>query len=392
MENFYDISQYMPHGMCLLWQPWLVVLWAGSDTLIFLAYMAIPLSLLRVVRKRGDIRHRGLILLFAGFILLCGLTHILGVITLWWPIYPYVGVFKLATGLVSALTAIVLFRLIPALIAIPRHSQLEEMNWQLRQKIAEHEAAEAELLKIKSELEEKVSERTAALERVNESLTVVAREAVHRSKNLLTVVSSIARQTARKEGKIDEYLKVFLGRISALSDATAAVIGDGFSDTADFGEIVRNQMKPLAMTFGDRIQIEGPALAVNAEAAQQISLAVHELSTNAQKYGALANPGGGVYVSWRIYEQDQEKQVVFEWLEDHSGKDEDTQPSPEGFGSKLLNIIVPGMLHGTAQRKVLGDRLAYELRFPSKSLNPDPLKGEASAKATRAFDISLGIA
>ena len=266
------------------------------------------------------------------------------------------------------------------------------MNWQLRQKIAEHEAAEAELLKIKSELEEKVSERTAALERVNESLTVVAREAVHRSKNLLTVVSSIARQTARKEGKIDEYLKVFLGRISALSDATAAVIGDGFSDTADFGEIVRNQMKPLAMTFGDRIQIEGPALAVNAEAAQQISLAVHELSTNAQKYGALANPGGGVYVSWRIYEQDQEKQVVFEWLEDHSGKDEDTQPSPEGFGSKLLNIIVPGMLHGTAQRKVLGDRLAYELRFPSKSLNPDPLKGEASAKATRVLDISLGIA
>ena len=285
-----------------------------------------------------------------------------------------------------------LFRLIPALIAIPRHSQLEEMNWQLRQKIAEHEAAEAELLKIKSELEEKVSERTAALERVNESLTVVAREAVHRSKNLLTVVSSIARQTARKEGKIDEYLKVFLGRISALSDATAAVIGDGFSDTADFGEIVRNQMKPLAMTFGDRIQIEGPALAVNAEAAQQISLAVHELSTNAQKYGALANPGGGVYVSWRIYEQDQEKQVVFVWSEDHSGKDEDTQPSQEGFGSKLLNIIVPGMLHGTAQRKVLGDRLAYELRFPSKSLNPDPLKGEASAKATRVLDISLGIA
>ena len=391
MESFYDIWQYMPHGMCLLWQPWLVVLWAGSDTLIFLAYMAIPLSLLRVVRGRDDIQHRGLILLFAGFILLCGLTHLLGVVTLWWPIYPYVGMVKLATGLVSALTAIVLFRLIPTLISIPGYSQLEKVNEQLREKVVEYEAAQAELLRTKAELEEKVLERTAALKSANGNLAVVAREAVHRSKNLLTIVTSVARQSAKGETDIDAYLKVLLGRISALSDATATVIGDGFSTSAEFGEIVRNQIKPLVMTFGDRIQIEGPALDVNAEAAQQISLALHELAANAQKHGSLSTAEGSVSISWHEEEEDAKEQVVFEWSESHAGKSDSIQSEREGFGVKLLMIVVPGMLRGTAQRMIVGDRLVYELRFPMKSLVADASVGEGAAAAARIVKADFGI-
>ena len=98
MQNFIEIWQYMPHGMCLLWQPWLVALWAGSDLLIFLSYTAIPFALLTVLRKRKDIPFSGLVVLFASFILLCGLTHLMGIVTLWYPIYPWVGMLKLATG------------------------------------------------------------------------------------------------------------------------------------------------------------------------------------------------------------------------------------------------------------------------------------------------------
>ena len=64
LSYFTDFDQYMPHGMCLLWQPWLLLLWAGSDLLILAAYFAIPFALLRVLAKRKDIRQRGLVVLF----------------------------------------------------------------------------------------------------------------------------------------------------------------------------------------------------------------------------------------------------------------------------------------------------------------------------------------
>lgn len=69
MDHTMDYGGYMPHGMCLLWEPWLVLLWAGSDLLIFLSYTAIPIALLRVLRQRTEVPHGGLVALFASFIL-----------------------------------------------------------------------------------------------------------------------------------------------------------------------------------------------------------------------------------------------------------------------------------------------------------------------------------
>ena len=145
VSAFMQFSQYMPHGMCLLWQPWLVLLWAGSDGLIFLSYMAIPIALLIVLRRRQDVPNAGLVVLFASFILLCGLTHLLGIVTLWIPIYPIVGVVKLATGIVSAITAVSLFRLVPQLIALPSPAAYSATNELLREEIAAHEATLADL-------------------------------------------------------------------------------------------------------------------------------------------------------------------------------------------------------------------------------------------------------
>ncbi|MFN3818926.1 MAG: hybrid sensor histidine kinase/response regulator, partial [Blastomonas sp.] len=77
-------GDYMPHGMCLLWEPWLVTLWAGSDLLIFLSYTAIPIALLTILRQRTEVPHAGVVALFASFILLCGVTHLMGIVTLWY--------------------------------------------------------------------------------------------------------------------------------------------------------------------------------------------------------------------------------------------------------------------------------------------------------------------
>lgn len=391
MENFLDIWQYMPHGMCLLWQPWLVLLWSGSDALIFLSYMAIPLALLLVIRGRNDLRHRGLILLFAGFILLCGLTHLLGVITLWWPIYPYVGLVKLATGLVSATTAIVLFRLVPTLIAIPAQSQLEEINRRLTLKIAEHEAAEAELRAIRDGLEEQVSQRTEELKQANAKLAVVAREAVHRSKNLLTVVSSIARQSARGQSDINEYVTTLIGRLDALAGATETVIGRHEAASADLRLVVENQIRPLQMTSGERISIDGPSIRISSETAQQIGLAVHELATNTQKYGALAKGDGDLNVSWRKTGTGPQEELIFQWSETHAPNPGGDEPQPGGFGHALLTRVVPTMLRGTAERSNTQGRLVYELRIPAATLTTDETtKGDANM-AARIVDADFGL-
>ena len=140
MDHTMDYGGYMPHGMCLLWEPWLVLLWAGSDLPIFLSYTAIPIALLRVLRQRTEVPHGGLVALFASFILLCGLTHALGIVTLWIPIYPWTGWVKLATGIVSMTTAVVLFRLIPDIIRLPSPASLAAVNQTLSDEIAAHKA------------------------------------------------------------------------------------------------------------------------------------------------------------------------------------------------------------------------------------------------------------
>lgn len=216
MWDFLDYASFAPHGYCLLWNPLLIATHVVADVLIFLSYFAIPGALLLFLRQRPDLRYRGLVALFAAFILLCGLTHLVSLATLWIPIYTVEGVLKLVTGIVSATTAVVLFRLVPQLVAIPSPNQLETANARLLEEVAAHRATLDQLREAQHKLETKVEERTQALKSATEELSVLSREALHRSRNLLTVVTSIARQTARSTPTTETFLEAFLGRIGAL--------------------------------------------------------------------------------------------------------------------------------------------------------------------------------
>lgn len=139
--------QFMPHGMCLLWRPELMLLHIGSDTLIALSYFAIPFGIAAFVRARSDLqaRHRALALLFAVFIFLCGMTHVFSIITLWYPIYISEGVLKALTAAASVATAIVLMPLVPRLLEIPSPRLLQLEVDAHRKTVADLEAARAEL-------------------------------------------------------------------------------------------------------------------------------------------------------------------------------------------------------------------------------------------------------
>lgn len=392
MGNFGDIWQYMPHGMCLLWQPWLVILWAGSDLLIFLSYSAIPIALLTVLRKRKDVPHSGLVMLFASFILLCGLTHLLSIVTLWIPIYPYVGLVKLATGIVSAVTAIVLFGLIPTLASLPSPGELKESNDKLKLEAAAHKETLAELRAAGDNLEQQVAQRTAELSEANAKLAVLTREAVHRSSNLLTVVTALARQNARATNDPEQFVETFVGRLGALSDATSSVLRGDDSASQAIETIIRRQLEPLTNVVADRVSIGGPTIAISSEAAQQLSLAVHELATNAQKYGMLDNEESRIQVTWHIATADDGADYFdLVWNEELVGEAprDFAVSQKEGFGTKLLTRIVPAVLRGRAERKFETDRFFYHLHAPLDAILAET---DENSLAARIVDETFGIA
>jgi signal transduction histidine kinase len=198
-------SDFMPHGHCYFWQPEIVWLHVISDALIALAYYSIPVTLLYFVRKRRDAPFHWIFILFASFILACGTTHLLSIWTLWIPTYRLDGVVKLFTGVISIITAVALYPLVPKALALPRPSELREANAALESQVQERLLAERAVQKLNAELEERVRVRTAELERSNSDLQQFAYVASHDLQEPLRLVSTHTQLAARRlRGKVDE--------------------------------------------------------------------------------------------------------------------------------------------------------------------------------------------
>jgi PAS domain S-box-containing protein len=131
-------GQLIPYGDCYLWQPELIGLHLSSDLLIALAYFSIPLGIIYFVRQRKDLPYPHIFLLFGGFIVACGLTHLMAVWTLWHPDYWIWGFLKAITAIISVLTAIIMVPLIPKALALPSPVELAA-------EIKERQQIEAEL-------------------------------------------------------------------------------------------------------------------------------------------------------------------------------------------------------------------------------------------------------
>jgi PAS domain S-box-containing protein len=134
-------GDFTPHGFCLAWDPGLIWLQAGSDLAIAMAYYSIPAALLVFLRRRRDLAFRPVFGLFAAFILACGTTHLLGVLTLWQPVYWIDGGVKAVTAALSVATAFMLWPLLPKALALPSPAALRHVNDQLAQQVAERDAA-----------------------------------------------------------------------------------------------------------------------------------------------------------------------------------------------------------------------------------------------------------
>lgn len=390
MGAAFQYEQYMPHGMCLLWEPWLVLLWAGSDLMIFTAYMAIPFAIYFVMRKRPDLNHRGLVGLFGAFILLCGITHAMGIVTLWFPIYPFTGLIKLATGVVSLMTAMVLFRLIPVLVRIPTPDRHEEVIEQL-------ELALADLSRNRDELEARVGLRTKELRDLNSHLFGAAREAVQRSRNLIQLVSSLTRPGIEAKEYSEGFLRDLRGRINALAIATSTVMEQGNVARAKIDRVIRRQVEPIFALPKKHLETSGPDIEVGTQGAQQISLVAWELASRFAQMSRANQSRGRISVAWSVSRDEHEGDLLnLEWREAflaggggtiESSAAGDGTFTPEllpDFSESLLTQIVPHLLNGKGRIEIAPATFIYRLSCPLSAVESDAIPDFTSSVEAEA--------
>jgi len=207
-----------------------------------------------------------------------------------------------------------------------------------------------------------------AAKRASESLQdserhaqVLLAELQHRVRNTLAVVRSIARRTADRTETQADFVSHFEGRLSAFSRVQAVVTRSPDSGVA-LRTLVEDELLALAARDGNHIKISGPDVCLTSRAAETISLAIHELATNAIKYGALSAPRGRVQVNWSCLDGGGKDDLRFEWRE--RGLDSRPAASREGFGHELLLRSLPYDLDAKTEIVFEEDGLRFLMTLP----------------------------
>jgi two-component sensor histidine kinase len=164
-------------------------------------------------------------------------------------------------------------------------------------------------------------------------LRLLMRELTHRSKNLLAVIQAMARQTARHAGSIDAFLKQFGARLQALAASHDLLVRESWYG-ASLGELIQSQLAAYIDGGGGQVAIEGPAVALKPQTAQNLGLALHELAVNAAKFGALSVPDGRVSITWGPHRPGDGAAVALDWREQFGPKVKVRRK--HGFGSLVI--------------------------------------------------------
>jgi PAS domain S-box-containing protein len=201
-----------------------------------------------------------------------------------------------------------------------------------------------------SKIARDISERKRAEQR-QELLT---HEIQHRTKNIFSVVQAVVARSFAGKHTVEEAEKVILDRLHSLGQTHVMLIEQDWQG-GDIAEVVRAEMSP----YGGRVTIVGPSLMLNAQAAQNFALAVHELATNAAKYGALSNGTGHVKINWSVFKRNGRRQFRFCWQE--RGGPTVTLPKHKGFGTTVLELVLAEYFEMRPQIEFARDGVRYEV-------------------------------
>ncbi|WP_373489755.1 PAS domain S-box protein [Parasphingorhabdus sp.] len=192
-----------------------------------------------------------------------------------------------------------------------------------------------------SKIAHDISERKRAEERER----LLIGEVNHRAKNMLTLVLVIARQTAASDA--ETFARSFEEQILALSASHDVLVNSCWQDIP-LEDLVRSQLGHFKDMLGSRIKLSGPPLKISAPAAQAIGMAVHELATNAAKYGALSTAEGFISIGWQLEDGDgSDRRFSIHWTEKGGPRVE--APSRTGFGSTIIDQLLAASLEGEVE-------------------------------------------
>jgi PAS domain S-box-containing protein len=196
--------------------------------------------------------------------------------------------------------------------------------------------------------------------RQEEQIRLLMREVNHRSKNLLAVVQSVARQTAI-HGDPQSFAQRFSERLQGLAASHDLLVHNSWQGVG-LEELVHSQLSHFKDLVGGRISLAGPAVRINATAAQSVGMALHELSVNAGKYGALSNRSGTVSIRWAVEDMPDGKRFSLEWRE--TGGPPVAVPGHSGLGSVILTRLVEQSLGGEVKLDLAAEGLSWSLVAP----------------------------
>ncbi|MFP9135622.1 sensor histidine kinase [Devosia sp. XGJD_8] len=214
-----------------------------------------------------------------------------------------------------------------------------------------------------AEVSRALAEASAQRQSAESEVRFLMRELAHRSKNQMTVIAAMAKQTARGAEDVQSYVQAFERRILGLARSTDLLLAHGRAGVL-LGEIMESQIAAFSPPDPARVSLSGPTVRLNAQAAQIMGMAAHELSTNAVKYGAFAGDSGTLTVRWRIVDD----KLDFDWRETVPQRLPATERS--GFGTTVLKSMVGRALGAEVERICHDDGIEWRFSIPLAAIDP----------------------
>jgi two-component sensor histidine kinase len=244
-----------------------------------------------------------------------------------------------------------------------KQRQLEEANRALSAEVAERCLVQMRLSELNDTLEQRVLDRTEAHKRAEEQVRLLMAEVNHRSKNLLSVVTAIAQQTAATSPQ--EFLVKFSSRVQALAVSHDLLVKSQWR-SIDVSDLVRGQLAHFGDLVGKRILFGGPPLHLSSAAAQSIGMVIHELATNTVKYGALSCGKGRIDIAWETDNTVAEPVFSISWTEIDGPPI--FAPTHRGFGTTVVTKMVEMGLDGETGLDYRSTGLIWRFSCPLKNV------------------------
>jgi PAS domain S-box-containing protein len=195
-----------------------------------------------------------------------------------------------------------------------------------------------------------------------EHIKLLMREVSHRSKNLLAVVQAIASQTIRTSETLEAFGKRFVQRLQGLAASQDLLVQENWRGVR-IEDLAREQLIPFVDAGSARLTLRGAALMLKGEAVQAVGLALHELATNATKYGAWVTPIGHVSLTWAV---GSDGALQLKWVERGGPRVE--APMSKGFGQTVIENMVALAVEGSVEMRFDPDGLTWSLSIPASNL------------------------